>query len=369
MKLLLLDQYSESGGAQQCLLELLPAMLECGWECTVGLPGEGPLVERVRELGIPVEGIECGPYESGRKSLADLARFAAGTPQLARCIGRLARPADLVYVNGPRLLPAVAWAELGRPVVFHAHSFLPPGAVRKLTGHSLRNARASVIASCEFVGAPWRPYVGNERVWVIYNGVKESPKSHLPGPPRVGCIGRIAPEKGQREFVAAAAAIHRALPDCRFAIYGAPMFASEGYAEEVRAAASNLPVEFRGWVADVYEALAELDLVLVPSAPHEATTRVILESFAAGVPVVAFRSGGIPEVVEHGTGGWLADDVEEMARLAIEYLNGPRTEASAAARENWRGRFTLDGFRREVLDFVERHARRPPAPVITISRT
>ena len=364
MKLLLLDQYSELGGAQQCLLELLPAILARGWQCTVGLPGDGPLVGRVHELGIPVERIACGPYESGRKSLADLTRFAAGTPKLARQIRNFA--ADLVYVNGPRLVPAAALA--GR-FVFHSHSFLAPGAVRQLTGRSLRRAHASVIASCEFVGEPWRRYV--EKVAVIYNGVAGSPAAHRSPAacPTIGCLGRIAPEKGQREFVAAAAIVHRAVPGCRFRIYGTPMFASERYAGEVRAAAANLPVEFCGWVSDVRAALAELDLVLVPSAAHEATTRVILESFAAGVPVVAFRSGGIPEVVEHGIGGWLAAGVAEMARLAIEFLTGPRTAVSAAAREVWSRRFTLQRYQREVLESLENIAAAKPASTAAPART
>ena len=48
-------------------------------------------------------------------------------------------------------------------------------------------------------------------------------------------------------------------------------------------------MEFAGWVADIYAALAEIDVLVVPSVGPEATTRVILEAFAAGVPVIAFH--------------------------------------------------------------------------------
>ena len=81
MKLLLLDQFSDLGGAQQNLLELLPAVRDAGWRTLVGLPGEGELFERVRALGFEVERIACGPYGSGRKSAADFGRFLAGTPR------------------------------------------------------------------------------------------------------------------------------------------------------------------------------------------------------------------------------------------------------------------------------------------------
>ena len=357
MNLLLLDQFSDLGGAQKNLLELLPAIREAGWRTLIGLPGEGELFEQVRALGFEAERIECGPYESGRKSAADVARFVAGTPRLAGQIRRMATRVDagLVYLNGPRLLPAAAMASLGRPVLFHSHSYLGPGVMRRMASAAIGRMNASVIVQCEFVAAPWRPNVS-----VVYNGVAGPASLPVRAPgraPRVGCIGRIAPEKGQREFVAAAARIHRALPECRFTIYGFPLFgdsAAERYAAQVRSEAAGLPLDFAGWVNDVYSAMEQLDLLLVPSAGHEATTRVILEAFAAGVAVIAFPSGGIPEVVDHGVTGLLARGVEEMAECAIELLTGDRRAAMvAAARESWERRFTLERYRREMMAAME----------------
>ena len=117
----------------------------------------------------------------------------------------------------------------------------------------------------------------------------------------------------------------------------------------MRAAAAGLPVEFAGWVDDVYACMAQLDLLLVPSAGHEATTRVILEAFAAGVPVIAFPSGGIPEVVEDGVTGLLANTSEEMAQRAIELLTGDARRLismAQAARQSWSRRFTLERYHR-----------------------
>ena len=103
----------------------------------------------------------------------DVARFAVGTPRLAWQIHRLAERlnADLVYINGPRLLPAAAMARLGRPVLFHSHSYLFPGMVRRLAGLSLRRMGAWVVGQCRFVADPWQPFVRPERISVIYTGV------------------------------------------------------------------------------------------------------------------------------------------------------------------------------------------------------
>jgi glycosyltransferase involved in cell wall biosynthesis len=357
MRLLLLDQYSELGGAQRCLLDLLPAIAARGWNALVGIPGQGEVYIRVRKFGFDVEPIHCGPYESGRKSARDMARFVRDTPTLAREIRDLAVriQADVVHINGPRLLPASALARLNRPVVFHTHSYVGPGMARRLAGSALRRMEARVIGQSHYVAEPWEPFVGGDRITVIYNGVAGPLEAVRPSAgawPRVGCIGRIAPEKGQLEFVEAARLIHRAMPDARFVVHGAVLFGNPEYQAKVCEAAGGLPLEFVGWTNDVYAAMRELDLLLVPSTKVEATTRVILEAFAAGVPVIAFGVGGIPEVVEDGVDGVLVRSTEEMAQATITLLNDPTRRAvmSAAARGTWTRRFTLERYQREVLD-------------------
>jgi glycosyltransferase involved in cell wall biosynthesis len=342
MKLLVLDQFSEPGGAQQCLLDLLPALQHA----VVAIPGNGPMFERVRTLGFETARIDCGPYASRTKTAGDLAHFVFEAPRLARQIRNLAKDADLVYINGPRLLPAAALSGIRKPVVFHSHSYLPPGPVRKLSGFAITRLRAHVIASCRYVADPWKPYASG--ISVVYNGVA-GPTRPLPprsGPFTVGCIGRIAPEKGQREFVEVARIVHTRMPDARFVIYGETMFASQDYERGVRAAAASLPVEFAGWVVNVYDALANIDVLLVPSAPHEATTRVILEAFAAGVRVIAFPSGGIPEVLASGS---LARSLDEMADLVGRV---PPDPGFVQPRQ-----YTLDRYRAEILDVLRRLAR------------
>src|SRR5260370_13629255 len=72
--------------------------------------------------------------------------------------------ADVVYLNGPRLLPAAALAGFGRPVLFHSHSYLGPGAVLSLAGFALRRLDALLLGQCQFLPAPWRPLGRPERI-------------------------------------------------------------------------------------------------------------------------------------------------------------------------------------------------------------
>lgn len=90
MRVLFIDQYSELGGAQQCLLDLLPAVRESGWEAHAAVPGKGPLGERLSSMGAAVRPIPCGPLSSGHKSWKDTWRFTSHAPSLASAIRDLA---------------------------------------------------------------------------------------------------------------------------------------------------------------------------------------------------------------------------------------------------------------------------------------
>lgn len=96
-------------------------------------------------------------------------------------------------------------------------------------------------------------------------------------------------------------------------------------------------VVFLGEHTDVGRVLGAADLFLLPSR-NEAFGLAALEAMACGVPVIASRIGGLPEVVEHGVTGLLfdPDDTEAMAAAAIRLLSDPaghrRMSEAAAAR-------------------------------------
>jgi glycosyltransferase involved in cell wall biosynthesis len=365
VNILFVDQFSDLGGAQQCLLDLVPAVQSAGWNAVCAVPGSGRLVEKLRGRGVTVYALPDIPLPAGPKPLLDFVRFGLRAPKLARAISHHVREtaADLLYVNGPRVLPAAAWVarRTGRPLLFHCHNHLAQRSAVALAGRSLHFCDARVIACCRHAARPLWPYVDPGRLHVIYNGVGQpvALRDARSANPRIGVIGRISPEKGQLEFLQAARLLARAHPDCRFLVCGAPLFgdpAAHRYFERVREAAHGLPVDFPGWQDDVNAVLAALDLLVVPSLCEPGAPRVILEAYAARVPVVAFVSGGIPEILHDGETGFLVEPPTPQALAAKlqQLLDAPEQlrEVADGGYEIWKEQFTVERYQREVLAVI-----------------
>jgi glycosyltransferase involved in cell wall biosynthesis len=362
MNILCLEQFSNLGGGQRSLLDLLPAFAARGWQALVVAPEEGPFTEAVRKLGNHAECLKYGSYTSIRKPAREIWQYACELPRLAREIRRLvyANDIDLLYVNGSRLLPPAAWISRQHsiPLVFHCHSrLLQPPAIF-LAGEALQFAAARVIACCRYAVEPLRTYVRHERISILHNGVGalngfvSRPSIQLR---RIGVLGRIETEKGQMEFVNAARIVVETFPDCRFSIVGAPLFSSTDYYNRVVTASRGLPIEFPGWQNDISRVFADLDLLVVPSTPLEATPRVILEAYNAGVPVVAFPSGGIPETIEDGETGFLTSAItpKALAERIISVLYMTSADIAAVvmkAYRKWHSHYRLEMYQERVCE-------------------
>ena len=116
-------------------------------------------------------------------------------------------------------------------------------------------------------------------------------------------------------------------------------------------------VIFLGKQDRVNEKLAIADIMLLPSQ-LESFGLAALEAMACEVVPIATRVGGVPEVVEHGKSGFLADvgDVETMARYAIDLLSddGRLHEMGKTARESAQARFSTSKIIPQYEDFYRR---------------
>ena len=130
------------------------------------------------------------------------------------------------------------------------------------------------------------------------------------------------------------------------------MFCPPGYVDEVNRLAAGLPVEFLGWRTDIGAVLDHLDLLLVPSTVAEATTRVILEAFSAGVPVVAYAIAGIPEILRDGENGFLVPSCTStaLARRVLEVTRLNLDTVVRRARSDWTQKYTVARYQQEMAE-------------------
>ena len=166
-------------------------------------------------------------------------------------------------------------------------------------------------------------------------------------------LGRICEEKGQHHALEAARAADVSL------LIGGEVFPYEAherfYAERVRPLLDRRrrflgPLGF----ARKRRLLAGARCLLVPSTAPETSSLVAMEAAACGTPVIAFASGALPEVVEHGRTGFLVRDAAEMAEAIARVGELDHGEIRRVARE----RFSLG---RMARDYIALYRRLAPA--------
>jgi glycosyltransferase involved in cell wall biosynthesis len=360
VRLLCFDQFADLGGGQRSLLDLLPGFVGKGWSPVIVLPHEGTFSTELHRRNYETAHLRCDSYSNMHKPIGELLRFAGRLPALVHSLDRLVKrySPTMLYVNGPRLLPAAAiTARLrGLPVVFHCHNRLTQASAAALAGWAVRFSQAHVIACCRHVAHPLIPYVHRSRLSIIYNGVHgpDSVAAREVRPMRhIGVLGRVEVEKGQLEFVRAARMLTGEFPACSFSIVGAPLFSRSGYYNQVVLEAAGLPLNFPGWHNDVDQVFSSFDLLVVPSAQLEATTRVIPEAYSRAVPVVAFPSGGIPEILSDGETGFLAagHTPEALAVRIRSVLRMSKPELETVlgnARAAWEAKYRIELYQDQV---------------------
>jgi len=148
--ILILEQQSWSGGAQR-VLDVVLRSIEQDFEPVVAFPERGPFSAALQERHIETLTLPLGQYPPGKKSYRDMMAFALRslfcTAKIASIIHR--KRISLVYINGPRCLPAgvsAAWL-MRRPSLFHLHLILTQKSAIVLAKHCARHVTKIVACS------------------------------------------------------------------------------------------------------------------------------------------------------------------------------------------------------------------------------
>jgi glycosyltransferase involved in cell wall biosynthesis len=168
----------------------------------------------------------------------------------------------------------------------------------------------------------------------------------------VGHVGALDnAQKGQEFIIAAARELERSAPDVHFMLVGGG--ADEAMLKTAAAGLENLT--FTGFKNNVGDYLAAFDLFILPSN-REGIGSILFDAMEQGLPVIASRVGGVPDIVHHEENGLLIDPASpDQLREAILRL---RAEPELRRAYGARGRelakdFTSEAMWRKYLTLYE----------------
>ena len=339
-----IDKMKSSGGAQSHLLALVSKLdpdrfqpvvvcLTRGENYSDRLRDRGPThVDRLRERGIPVRIL-------GTKRIFG---WSATKALLSFVLWLRRERSQFVhtYLSSANVFGTVAARAASVPCIYTTRRDTGFGDSRKMQ-HAIRFTNrwvTRVLSVSELVGkmAIGREQLAASRVVVVPNGVdldrfarrgtRETTRAQLgiaKETPVIVTVGHLTRIKGVDLLLEAATAIRASIPDVVFLVLG-----SGGLHRELvdRAAELRLQDCFRliGERSDVRELLEVADLFVLPSR-SEGQPNAALEAMAVGLPIVATRVGGVPEVLRHDQDCLLVEPnrPEQIASACVEILSSP----------------------------------------------
>ncbi len=344
---------------------------------------DGVVADALRERGIRVLRTRLAPPSPfGPQAVMNEARMVRD------CIGELGddRP-DLVHVNN-------AWAGrtgvmlglwYGVPTVMQLHG--RPRSRQYFTyGAALSDV---VLANSRFTAQGWQWWPASTRVQVVYPGVdlsrfRPSPADRASARRQldisedtfvIGCLGRGTPEKGHRYLLEALAGLRERGCAIKLVMIGLPPPGNDHalypHLEHLHRLVVDLRIDksvrFLGFQTETPRWLNALDVLVHPSL-RESFGRAAAEAMAVGLPVIASRVDGLPEIVADAETGLLVPPADPPGlRAAVARLHADRElrrQMGERGRRRVQQLFSRDRYLREMEAVYEGALCRRRSPTV-----
>jgi len=372
-------------GAETITLKMLEGLKQNGHpvHAVTSTWSDGEFSRRLASLGVAETKVPLGTFS---KKLAlrpmlwtadALIRLPVLWLNFARACRKF-RPSLVILTSSKQGVFLRPWLG-GRPSFLVEHTNVEPSGSNRWLYKTLANRLSSFVAVSGFmrehlqcIGAP------TEKIRVIRNGVvseAERQKTENDAvrlapaagqPARIGIVGQVAPNKGHDCLVEAGRLLKNRGASFVVRVFGSgnPEYENRLKGKISEAGLSDV-WNWMGYERDKAKIFNSLDICVVPSCFGDPFPTVAMEAGVYGLPVVASRVGGLPEIVEDGVTGWLVDS-NDPAQLAekIEWLirNPQQARAmGAAGRERVFKHFTVERMVAEFEALFREHlAPKPP---------
>jgi glycosyltransferase involved in cell wall biosynthesis len=326
---------------------------------------DGTYQKRLSDLGFPVGLMDLGSisatlqWECLCMTILQMLRLPRLWERYRRLL-RADKPEHVIHTSWhhllllfPLLTPRRDW--------YWIHEVLPDKAhygwvFRQFSKrlHGFVAVSHSVKQSLLRVGIP------EEKIHVVYNGVKDIAPENGPIPrngdgTRIGIVGQVEEWKGHHLLLETVAKMAGSHPEAEVHVFGS---GSPRYITSLKQQAATLNISDRvfwhGFVADRAHIFSNIDICAVPSCFEEPFGLIAIEAALFCLPVVAFRRGGLSEIIQDGGTGFLveAGNLDALAAKLGELLDHAelRRQFGAAARPHVLQHFSSEQF---VSGFIQ----------------
>jgi len=340
------------GGAEKCLQQF---MSNPSISPRLVVPSEGELSSYARAHSIPVDVVDFGRVNEVKRPFKLSAIVYAGIDafKVSRRINKLAKHYGIacIHSNGLKTHGILSLPSTFNriPVLCHIHD-IPYTLKEKLFWRFLSlSCKRLVLVSRHCWGSKKIP----KNVSLMPNGINVqsqalSDKKLTSTLLSIGFVGRIHPYKGLHLAVKWLAAARQKGFQFQFHIRGEAAASEQGYEQMVRKLIDDNGLKdscfFEGRINAYSKVYAGLDITLMPSVVAEPFGLVAIESFDQGVPCIAYPSGALPSIIEHGQSGYLCENEEGFIASLTELVSSEEkyNGIRKSAHERLKSFYSLD---------------------------